>query len=474
MVPDGSGTRNCGERSSSVSTGDHKPDQPGRQAADNKVGYPFVAYPAHIMGPLIRQGKLIPRDVSVLTVLISFANQFRDSCWCKIKTIKEQANCSERTVKNSLGRLAEHGVISHRKVSECGEPDPLQPQNRTGWRWVFLWNQTLRYPTEEPDRRPPLERKQPRLKEAPGQMHLFASPPMQTVASPPMQPVASKIKREVKQAPKLSQNTTTTACDGATQPRACEAPAESSSSFSATQDSQISGNLQSSVSQPLSRAGRVADRSSDQARGCGLAIGSVREATTSMTEAEVRPPAELIDQAAARFPEVAAQPELAAADVRHYGPDRFRLGLEFVAIKDDSPDPVATYRFLQVWLDNKRSWSLEAIQAENERIRMRRNPKKPKPARQENWNPGPLVEQLDEATKMLRAEEVLARMRGIGCDLELDGEHGLKPIGNYDHPAFARFKLEAKSLKPQIRRLREAEFAADQAAADNPEPESPP
>jgi len=230
-LPDGSGPVHRGERSSSVSTDRKQPDPPGRQAADSKVGYPFIAYPVHVMNPLVHEGKLIPRDVSVLTVLISFANQFRDSCWCKPETIAEKLNCKLRTVQTSLARLSEHGVISHRKVAPRGEPELLQPSNKTGWRWVFLWNQTLRYPTEEPDRRPPMERKLPRFKDASGQMHLFASDPMQSVASEGMQSVASKSEKEAKSDSRLRKNTTTTACDGATHLPAREASPKSSSSL---------------------------------------------------------------------------------------------------------------------------------------------------------------------------------------------------------------------------------------------------
>jgi len=349
-------------RSSCAPTDPRQPDPPGRQADDKKVGYPFIAYPVHVMEPLVREGKLISRDESVVIVLISFANQFRDSCWCLPETVSGKLGCRLRTVQSSLARLSKHGVISHRKVAPRGEPDPLQPDNRTGWRWVFLWNQTLRYPTEEPDRRPPMERKQPRFKESPGQMHLFASDQMQSVASERMQSVASKTRREVKTDSNLSQNTTTTACDGATRPPAREAaarPAPSSSSF------------QERRRKPES-----------------FASGDAR----------VEPPAadpelaELVKQAAARFPEVATQSDLAAADVCRYGPDRYRLGLEYVSIRDDSPDPVDTYRFLRTWLENKQNWPLESIQAENQSYRRRWKPKRPTTTVEVNRNPGPANE----------------------------------------------------------------------------------
>jgi len=379
-----------------------------QEAAQNKVGYPFVAYPTHIMGPLVSQGKLKPRDETVVRILLSFANQFRDSCWCRIKTIATQANCSEDTVNRSLARLEKHGVVSHRKVAETGEPDPLQPPNKTGWRFVFLWCQTLHYPTEGPDRRPPIERKKPRFQEASGQMQLFAPPRMATVPSPSIATVPSQSKKEVKLDPKLSQKTTTTA-----QGNSRESPArdfekstpgpESSSFFSAPR--------------PEDQIGRT------EAAPRVLPSTDLHEATVD----ETKPPAELVDQS-----------ELDRLAQRWFAMVGWPLGQARCWIHDElGRRRVKNPQYQLAWIgcafdemDRKgrrkvKNWDQTYIVGVLNNWPNGPPPTTTRPNRLpeapcENWNPGPRE----------LAKHLLNQLRFFGCDLEPIEGGMLKPIGD--------------------------------------------
>lgn len=121
--------------------------------AGHPVGYDFDPLPSTIRRDILL--RLAPIDHLVLAILISFAVWRRDSCWTTIRTIAARLRAirpgrsgkptvCERTVQRSLERLKAAGLIDHRRVPK---PDPDQPDNRTGWRFYFLW------PIEE---RPPV------------------------------------------------------------------------------------------------------------------------------------------------------------------------------------------------------------------------------------------------------------------------------------------------------------------------------
>jgi len=260
--------------------------------------------------------------------------------------------------------------------------------------------------------------------------------------------------------------TTTTVQDKFWEPRAREAPAESSSSFSAAQDSQISGNIQPSASQPLSRAGRVADRPSDQARCCGLVVGSVRDAPAeptdmSVSEALPSPPAELVDQAI-KILNGELGTELSGKILARLnaGDPAWWIRDALTEAKRMKPRNGEKRRFCLV------IGVLNGFRKDGKPLVESAAPPAARPAPQENWNPGPLVEDCDEPTKMLRAQEALDEIRGCGCDLELFGADKLAWTSGRE-PREKLVRL-AHTLKPQIiRRLREAELAADQAEAES-------
>lgn len=56
---------------------------------------------------------LTPIDKAVYGVLCAHADKKKRDCWPKVKTIAEEANCSVRSVHNSLKTLEARGIIKH-------------------------------------------------------------------------------------------------------------------------------------------------------------------------------------------------------------------------------------------------------------------------------------------------------------------------------------------------------------------------
>ena len=55
--------------------------------------------------------KLTPTDKTVFGVLCAHADKNTRKCWPKVKTIADEANCSVRSVQNSLKKLESRGII---------------------------------------------------------------------------------------------------------------------------------------------------------------------------------------------------------------------------------------------------------------------------------------------------------------------------------------------------------------------------
>jgi hypothetical protein len=128
----------------------------GPRRKGEPLGYSFDAMPTAMLG-MVRDGKLKAIDALVLTVLLRFRRRSRDSCWCAKHTLSKEIGRTERTVRSSLRRLGECGLIEQVPVPK---PDPDEPRNRTGWRIVFLWLAPPgRVKGPGPDRRPNAERR---------------------------------------------------------------------------------------------------------------------------------------------------------------------------------------------------------------------------------------------------------------------------------------------------------------------------
>lgn len=127
------------------------PDHP-----PHRLNYRFDAIPRDPrLDEGLRSGRLKPIDLTVLRELLNFRKRTRDSCWCTKETIAGRIGRCPKTVQRSFHRLQAAGLILQIPVET---PDPDEPQNRTGWRIVFLW---IADPARReqlgsgPDRRPP-------------------------------------------------------------------------------------------------------------------------------------------------------------------------------------------------------------------------------------------------------------------------------------------------------------------------------
>jgi hypothetical protein len=99
------------------------------------IGYPFTTIPDAALA-LARGRRLQPVDVIVLAELLRLRRRLRDSCWTTRAVVMAATGRSEPVLRRSLRRLARHGLIDHVKVPV---PDPAEPRNRTGWRYMFLF-----------------------------------------------------------------------------------------------------------------------------------------------------------------------------------------------------------------------------------------------------------------------------------------------------------------------------------------------
>lgn len=108
---------------------------PKESLKTQRVGYEFDVPPRCVLDD-IRPQKLSRIDSDVLGVMLRFRRTHKASVWITKGVIAEALGVDERTVRRSLARLKQFGWISHHRVPK---PDPDDPKNRTGWRFVFLW-----------------------------------------------------------------------------------------------------------------------------------------------------------------------------------------------------------------------------------------------------------------------------------------------------------------------------------------------
>ena len=104
-------------------------------ASEAGVPFPFIAFPQQALNPLAA-GKIKLVDVGVLLVILKFRQNGQMTAWVKTETIVRLTGVSEPTVHRSLRRLAKAGLASR---EACKRPDPIDPKNRTGFRFVLLF-----------------------------------------------------------------------------------------------------------------------------------------------------------------------------------------------------------------------------------------------------------------------------------------------------------------------------------------------
>jgi hypothetical protein len=165
----------------STATAPRSQARPKSSSPDRQLGYSFRTPPPRLVNALVRDKKLKRIDQDVLSVILDFRRNFRDSAWCSKSTIAEKLGCSERTVQRSLERLEQHKVILQVRTGPPGHPDPDEPRNQTGWRIYFLWITARVNLGPGPDRRPPEERTSLSSPERTG----LSSPERTNLSSPP-------------------------------------------------------------------------------------------------------------------------------------------------------------------------------------------------------------------------------------------------------------------------------------------------
>jgi hypothetical protein len=134
-----------------------RPELADRGPSKGPLGYPFTAVPQSLWDAIAAHQALPPpdpklsqaerwkitndrlklMDAAVMAVLCNFAWRVRASCWCTNEKIAEKLGGVDLgTVKRSLRRLALYGFIQRVRVPK---PDPDEPKNRTGWRFILLF-----------------------------------------------------------------------------------------------------------------------------------------------------------------------------------------------------------------------------------------------------------------------------------------------------------------------------------------------
>ncbi len=111
---------------------------PPRQATsqqNRRIGYPFVPPPTLALD-MVRDGRIKLAELGLLTVLMRFTHDNRPSCWTTRGTLAKAASISVSEVRRLLRSLQDAGLIRHVQVPK---PDPVDPWNKTGWRFYFIW-----------------------------------------------------------------------------------------------------------------------------------------------------------------------------------------------------------------------------------------------------------------------------------------------------------------------------------------------
>jgi hypothetical protein len=87
---------------------------------------------------MVAGGAIDDRSGAVLQAELDFWNLLPDSFYCAHETIARRVGFSALTVKRRRDWLVALGIQARVKVATFGRPDPNDPRNRTGERWVIV------------------------------------------------------------------------------------------------------------------------------------------------------------------------------------------------------------------------------------------------------------------------------------------------------------------------------------------------
>jgi Helix-turn-helix domain len=106
----------------------------GKSARARKaISYQFDPHPKLATDMTIRK-QLSLRANHVLTVMMRRCGNVPDSCWTTVPRLAKDSGRSKPTVHRALRELYDCGVVRHERVAR---PDPMEPENMTGWRFFF-------------------------------------------------------------------------------------------------------------------------------------------------------------------------------------------------------------------------------------------------------------------------------------------------------------------------------------------------
>ena len=103
------------------------------------VPFPHICFPRRALD-LLAAGSIKPVDTGILLAILKFRKNGGLTCWVKTETLSRITGMSNRHVHRSLHRLTDAGLID-RYI--CGRPDPMDSENKTGYRFNLLFNQSM-------------------------------------------------------------------------------------------------------------------------------------------------------------------------------------------------------------------------------------------------------------------------------------------------------------------------------------------
>lgn len=98
------------------------------KSPDRRVGYPFAAIPAELIG------RIKPGPLQLLSRLLCLRQPSGPWCWASNARLAEWLGISDRQIREQGKQLIKAGVVARHRVPN---PDPDDPRNQTGWRWEF-------------------------------------------------------------------------------------------------------------------------------------------------------------------------------------------------------------------------------------------------------------------------------------------------------------------------------------------------
>src|SRR5262249_37407117 len=118
-------------------THEERPDPASAKKARkrSRLGYDFDPIPKCTL-ELIRNKRLKPQTIVVLQVMLRYRKKKTNSGWTTTDRLALETGFSEATVNRYLTQLKTVRLIERRKLLG---PDPIDPKNRTGYRFYFLF-----------------------------------------------------------------------------------------------------------------------------------------------------------------------------------------------------------------------------------------------------------------------------------------------------------------------------------------------